>query len=368
MESILIVLAIPVFLAFMGLELLVARKRGRRLYRFADSIANLGNGIGEQVIGAFALPLTVGVYAAIWAHARLATISERSVAAWVVLFFAVDLCYYVFHRAAHRINFLWAGHVVHHQSEEYNLSVALRQSWAQQLFQWAFYVPLALAGFPPGMFLVMTTLNTLYQFFIHTRLVGRLGPLEWVLNTPSHHRVHHGVNPRYIDRNYAGVLIIWDRLFGTFEPEAKEPIYGLVKPLGSFNPLWANVHYWAEMASMARRTRRLRDKVAAFVAPPEWRPADLGGPVVVPEPDRDGPTLVASSDPARDRWVLASFLVVVSAASWFIYAAGTRGTHAPIVIAAALAILAAVIGWGVIYAPRERQRAMIASAPRRSRL
>ena len=110
-----------------------------------------------------------------------------------------------------------------------------------------------------------------------------------MLNTPSHHRVHHGVNPRYIDRNYAGILIIWDRLFGSFEPEGKEPVYGIVKPLGSFNPLWANVHYWAEMASMARRTRRLRDKVAAFVAPPEWRPADLGGPIVVPEPDRDRP-------------------------------------------------------------------------------
>ncbi|MDB4965462.1 MAG: uncharacterized protein JWN44_1151 [Myxococcales bacterium] len=368
MDSILIVLAIPVFLAFMGLELLIARRRGRNLYRFADSIANLGNGIGEQVIAAFALPLTFGVYAAIWAHARMATISERSVLAWVVLFFAVDLCYYLFHRAAHRINFLWAGHVVHHQSEEYNLSVALRQSWVQQLFQWAFYVPLALAGFPPGMFLLMTTLNTLYQFFIHTRLVDRLGPLELVLNTPSHHRVHHGVNPRYIDRNYAGILIIWDRLFGTFEPEGKEPIYGLVKPLGSFNPLWANLHYWSEMASMARRTRRLRDKLAAFVAPPEWRPADLGGPVVVPEPDRDGPTLLASADRARDRLVLVSFFVVVAGASWFIYAAGARGTGAPIVIGAALAILAAVIGWGVVYAPRERQRAMIASAPRTSRL
>ena len=133
-------------------------------------------------------------------------------------------------------------------------------------------MPLALAGFPPAMFLVTLTLNTLYQFFIHTRLVGRLGPLEWVINTPSHHRVHHGVNPRYVDRNYAGVFIIWDRLFGTFEPEGDEPVYGLVKPLGSFNPLWANLHRWVEIAAMSRRTRRLRDKLlrlarAARVAP-----------------------------------------------------------------------------------------------------
>jgi hypothetical protein len=256
---------------------------------------------------------------------------------------------------------------VHHQSEEYNFSVALRQSWFGQLTSWLFYVPLAIAGFPPAMFLVMTTLNTLYQFFIHTRLVGRLGPLEYVLNTPSHHRVHHGVNPRYVDRNYAGILIIWDRLFGTFEPEGDEPVYGLVKPLGSFNPLWANLHYWAQMADVARRTRRLRDKLRAFVAPPEWRPADLGGPVVVPEPDRSGPTLLAPPDPRRDRWMLAAFIGVNAAASWFIYAAGATGVANPTVIAGGVAVLAAVIGIGAVYTP-PRWRAMMASAPRRSRL
>src|SRR5262249_23680859 len=158
---------------------------------------------GEQVIQAFAIPITVGIYAWTYAHHRLMTQSPRSVVAWVILFFAVDFLYYAYHRASHRVNFLWAGHVVHHQSEEYNLSVALRQSWfGQQLTEWVFFIPLALAGFPPSMFLVMLTLNTLYQFWIHTRLVRRLGPLEWFLNTPSHHRVHHGVNPRYIDRNY----------------------------------------------------------------------------------------------------------------------------------------------------------------------
>jgi sterol desaturase/sphingolipid hydroxylase (fatty acid hydroxylase superfamily) len=368
MEAILIVVAIPVFFAFIGLELALALRRGRHVYRFADSIANLGNGIGEQVIAAFAVPLTVGVYAWVFAHARLTTLPRDSVAVWVALFFGVDLCYYVFHRSAHRINFLWAGHVVHHQSEEYNYSVALRQSWFGQLFQWVFYLPLAVAGFPPAAFLVMTTLNTLYQFFIHTRLVGRLGPLEWVLNTPSHHRVHHGVNPRYVDRNYGGILIIWDRLFGTFEPEGAEPVYGLVKPLASFNPLWANVQYWVQMASMARRTGRLGDKLRAFIAPPEWRPADLGGPVTVPEPERDGPTLVATANRARDRWVSASFVAVVVATSWFIWSAGTRGVWAAPVVATALAILAAVIACGLVYEPRAQKRAMIASAPRRSRL
>jgi len=195
MESTLIVLSIPIFLAFIGGELLIARWRGRRLYHFADSIANLGNGIGEQVIQAFCIPITVGVYVAVYAHARLQTLTP-SLLTWTVLFFAVDFLYYAYHRASHRVNFLWAGHVVHHSSEEYNFSVALRQSWfGQQLTEWVFFLPLALAGFPPPMFLLIITLNTLYQFFIHTRLVGRLGPLEWFMNTPSHHRVHHGVNP-----------------------------------------------------------------------------------------------------------------------------------------------------------------------------
>jgi sterol desaturase/sphingolipid hydroxylase (fatty acid hydroxylase superfamily) len=351
MESTLIILALPVFFAFIGGELLLARRRQLQLYRFADSIANLGNGIGQQVLAAFFIPVTVGIYAAVYAHVRVATLSTRSVTAWIVLFFAVDLLYYLFHRAAHRVNLLWAGHVVHHQSEEYNFSVALRQSWfGQQLTEWIFYVPLAVAGFPPAMFFVMLTLNTLYQFFIHTRLVGRLGPLEWFLNTPSHHRVHHAVNPRYVDRNYAGVLIVWDRLFGTFEPEVAEPVYGLVKPLGSFNPLWANLHRWVEIAAMARRTRRWRDKGWALLAPPEWRPADLGGPVIVPEPDRAGPTLLAPPDRTRDRRIALGFVAVLLAASWFIHAAGID-PRAPTVIAIGAAVLVTIVSFGWIYSP-----------------
>lgn len=351
MESALIVLSIPIFFAFMAGELVLSRRRGLRVYRFADSIANLGNGIGEQIIQAFCIPITVGVYATVYAHARLATLSPRSMVAWVVLFFAVDFLYYAYHRASHRVNFLWAGHVVHHQSEEYNYSVALRQSWfGQQLTEWVFFLPLALAGFPPAMFVVTITINTLYQFFIHTRLVGRLGPLEWVLNTPSHHRVHHAVNPRYVDRNYAGVFIIWDRLLGTYEPETVAPVYGLVKPLGSFSPLWANLHRWVEIASMSRRTERLRDKLYAWIAPPEWRPADLGGPVVVPEPDRDGPSLFAPPNRARDLRVAVAFAAVLAASSWFIHAAGAD-PHAPLVIVVAVAMLAAIVSFGWIYSP-----------------
>ncbi|HEY2744742.1 MAG TPA: sterol desaturase family protein, partial [Polyangia bacterium] len=311
MDSILIVLSIPIFLTFIFGELWLARRRGEAVYRFADSVGNLGNGIGSQIIAAFTIPITFGIYAAVFARFRFTTLSTHSVAMWIVLFFAVDFFYYWFHRAAHRINLLWAGHVVHHSSEEYNYSVALRQSWfGQPLTEWVFYLPLALAGFPPAAFLLMSTLNTLYQFFVHTRLVGRLGPLESFMNTPSHHRVHHAVNPRYIDRNYAGVLIVWDKLFGTFEPESDECVYGLVKPIGTFNPLWANLHRWFEVAVMAHRAGRLRDKLWAWLAPPEWRPAELGGTVTPPEPDRHGPSFFAAPDRRRDRLVLAGFVVV----------------------------------------------------------
>jgi hypothetical protein len=184
------------------------------------------------------------------------------------------------------VNFLWATHAVHHQSEEYNLSTALRQSWFTSFTSWIFYLPLAVIGFPTGMFVLIYTLNTLYQFWIHTRAVDRIGFFEAFLNTPSHHRVHHGVDPAYIDRNYAGVFIVWDRLFGTFEREGREPVYGTVKPLGSFNPFWANLEPWVQLFALARSTKRLRDKVAIFLAPPEWRPADLGGNVTIPDVSR----------------------------------------------------------------------------------
>jgi hypothetical protein len=226
----------------------------------------------------------------------------------------------------------------------------LRQSWFGSLFSWVFYVPLAVAGFPPGMYLVMNTFNILYQFWIHTRLVRRMGPLEWFLNTPSHHRVHHGVNPRYIDKNYAGVLIIWDRLFGTFEPEVEEPVYGLVKPLGSWDAVRANVQVWIDLYATARQTRRFRDKLAVWFKPPEWRPADLGGPVVVPEPG-DRSKFAVPPAPLRDRLVALQFAVVSAATMYFLYAQAS--VYKLVTVGVGLAILASVASWGFLYRPKQ---------------
>ncbi len=286
MDSRYIVLALPVFALSILLEILLSTRRPQLRYHLHDTLGSLSCGISQQVLLGF---LSVGgfvTYQLVQQHASLFAISPSSPLAWIALLFLDDFCYYLYHRASHRVNFFWATHVVHHQSEEYNLSTALRQSGLTGLTSWLFYLPIALLGFPLLMWLTMHTFNILYQFWIHTRLISRMGPLEWIFNTPSHHRVHHGINPRYIDRNHGGIFILWDRLLGTFAAEDKEPVYGTVKPLASFDPIWANLSDWQRLWQMSKATSRLRDKIWVWLAPPEWRPADLGGPVTVPEIER----------------------------------------------------------------------------------
>lgn len=271
-----IVLAIPVFFVLMGIELAWSAWTHRKAYRFNDFVANLGCGIGSQVVGAFTKAGILAIYLAVYDHGRLFTLPSTPLT-WLLAFVLVDLLYYWFHRLSHEVNFLWAAHIVHHQSEEYNLSVALRQSWWQGLFSFWFYVPIALLGVHPVVIVSVAAVNTLYQFWIHTKAIGRMGPFEWLFNTPSHHRVHHGSDPKYIDRNHAGTLIIWDKLFGTFQREEEEPVYGITAPLRSWDPLTANFHYWGDLFRLAHRCRSLKDKVLVFIKPPGWRPDYLGG-------------------------------------------------------------------------------------------
>ena len=268
----LIALSIPVFFALIGVELLVARLRDEKLYRYNDAVNDLSCGILQQVLGVFTKVIVFGGYVALYEAGHLLGMSAKSPAAWVVCFLGVDFFYYWFHRVSHEWSFPWGAHVVHHQSEEYNFAVALRQGAFQPLFSWVFYLPLALLGFPPLVFLTCASLNTLYQFWIHTRAIGKLGPLEWVLNTPSHHRVHHGSNEKYLDKNYGGVLIVWDRLFGSFQEEEEEPTYGIVKPLASWNPLWANVHFYADLIAKGRGARTLAQRIKPWLVGPSWEP------------------------------------------------------------------------------------------------
>lgn len=347
-----IALAIPFFFLLIGIELAVNVRRGDPRYRFHDSIASLSCGVGQQIVNLGLTALTVALYAFVHAHLAIFHIAASSPLGWVAVIVLIDLCYYSVHRASHRVNALWAAHAVHHQSEEYNLTTALRQSWLEAPLSVPFYLPLAILGFPPIMFVTALTVNTLYQFWIHTRAIRKLGPAEGILNTPSSHRVHHGIDPEYIDKNYGGMFMLWDRLFGTYQPEGREPTFGTVKPLASFDPLWANVEQWARLASMARATGRLRDRLVVWFAPPEWRPADLGGPVVVPEVDHANYRKYdVPSTRALDAYVGVHFAViaaVTTALLWF-----HRDAPAPIVVATAAWILATLVAWsGLVQARR----------------
>lgn len=271
-----IALSIPVFLILIIVELVYALYKKLDYYRLNDSISNLSQGIGSQLVGIFLKTITFFGYLFIYENWRFYSF-QNTLWTWILLFLAVDFFYYWFHRKSHQINALWAAHIVHHQSEEYNLTVALRQSWFQSGFSWVFYLPLAFVGFEPIMFLTISAFNTIYQFWIHTRAISRMGIFEWFLNTPSHHRVHHGSNPKYIDKNHAGTLIIWDRMFGTFQDEEEEVVYGITSPLASWNPVWANFHYWADLYSSSKKTRNIIDKIRIFINPPGWFPDYLGG-------------------------------------------------------------------------------------------
>ena len=313
-----VVLAIPVFLVLILLELAITRIQEKDFYRLSDSINDLSCGIIDQLLMAFLKTALFAGYVFVYDRYRLFSV-PGSLAAWAACFLGVDFLYYWFHRTGHEVNAFWAAHVVHHQSEEYNLAVALRQGAFQPAFSWFFYLPLALLGFPPLMFLTVTSIDTLYQFWIHTRVIGRLGPLEWVLNTPSNHRVHHGRNPKYIDRNHGGILIVWDRLFGTYQEEEEEPAYGITTPLRSLNPVWAHLHYWVELGGKARRATGLADKVRLFLKPPGWQPADMGGYVAAPEVD---PAHVKYDTPAPlglALYVFVQFLIVLGATTALLF-------------------------------------------------
>jgi sterol desaturase/sphingolipid hydroxylase (fatty acid hydroxylase superfamily) len=272
-------LAGPFFLALAAVEVVIAACARLDAYRLNDSLADLSCGIFDQILKVFGHGLLVLGYVFVYERWALFDVSAWPAAGkWLAafaLFLGVDFCFYWQHRFAHLWAAPWAAHVVHHQSEEFNLIVALRQSAFEEYLLAAFYLPLALVGFPPAWYVAMFSFNLIWQFWCHTRLIGRLGPLEWVFNTPSHHRVHHGRNPVYLDKNFAGTLIIWDRLFSTFEPEGEEVIYGITRPFKSWNPVWANFHYWAELARDAWQAPYGWDKVRIWFMPLGWRPRGL---------------------------------------------------------------------------------------------
>jgi sterol desaturase/sphingolipid hydroxylase (fatty acid hydroxylase superfamily) len=314
-----IALSVPVFFILIGMELVYGIVRNQKLYRLNDSITNLSCGIGQQVLGAWFKVIFMLLYIFVYNHS-IFKIPENGWT-WLVCFIGVDFCYYWFHRLSHEINAIWATHIVHHQSEEYNLSVALRQSWFQTLFSSMFYVPLAWLGFSPKMIVTVVAFNTLYQFWIHTKAIKKLpAPLEFIFNTPSHHRVHHGSNPKYIDKNHAGTLIIWDRLFGTFQKEEEEVVYGITTPLKSWDPVWANLHYWKELFVLATKAPTLKEKIQVFIAPPGWKPQSMGGREYPKEVNAQSFQKFDISIPRWIKWyVFIQFVFVIALTSYFMF-------------------------------------------------
>ncbi len=342
-----IVLSIPVFFILIGVELLISHFRAEKLYRLSDALTNISCGVGEQVTGVFMKLFVVTIYQYIFENFAIFTIPTTWLTG-IILFIAVDFFYYWFHRYSHEINLLWGGHVVHHQSEDYNLSVALRQGWFQKVFSFAFYLPLAFIGFDTLLFVTISSLVTLYQFWIHTKAIGKMGWLEWILNTPSHHRVHHGVNPKYIDKNHGGAFIIWDRIFGTFQEEEEEPVYGITKPLNSWNPFWANMQHWLDMYDTIKATSGWKDKLKIIFMPPGWRPVYMGGVIPVPEINLENYSKFATPSPAiLNQYVFFQYIFILTGAAVFLFTANQM--EFSVKVGAALLIVMAVVNTGALF-------------------
>ena len=342
-----IVLATPVFLALIALEFAVGLARGNNTYRLNDALASIGLGVMSQVTGVFGRLLRIGLYTLAFEHVALFRLPADSIWVWLFALVFYDFCYYWLHRAGHRVAVLWAAHAVHHQSEDYNLSTALRQTSSGFLLGWIFYLPMAMLGVPPLVFGVVALVDLLYQYWVHTQQIGKLGWFDRWFCSPSNHRVHHAVNERYLDKNYGGILILWDRLFGTFaeEDDAEKVVYGTRAPLRSFDPVWANLQVYKDLVLDSWRARSWADKLRVWLKPPGWRPADVAA--AFPKPAFDIHALRRYDPPASRaaQWAAALlFLGVLGATSAFLWFAHTLNLQQQLAGAAGIVALLWLIG------------------------
>ncbi|MCU6432189.1 sterol desaturase family protein [Undibacterium sp. Jales W-56] len=325
MQEKIITFASPVFFLLIAIEFIVARRRQRHLYRINDAINSLSLGVMSQVTGVFLKVLAVGIYAWVAQHFAIFNLSGDSWWVWISGLLLYDFLYYWLHRMGHETNLLWAAHVVHHQSEAYNLTTALRQTSTGALFGWIFYLPLALLGYPVQVFIIVALIDLLYQFWIHTEQIDKLGWFDRVFVSPSNHRVHHGVNDLYLDKNYGGILILWDRLFGTFieEQDAHPVVFGTRSPLRSWNPLWANLEVYKAVAADAWRTRSWRDKCRIWLMPPGWRPADVAATAPAKSFDIQRPEYNPPLSAAALWYCIVQFTIILQVATHFLTVAPT---------------------------------------------
>ncbi|MFZ5604202.1 MAG: sterol desaturase family protein [Pseudomonadota bacterium] len=314
MHNQIIAWATPVFLLLIFAEWWYSRRHALQLYRLNDSLSSLGCGVFTLLVELFAKSALLVLFAWVSQHAGMFEFSSSSWITWVLFFFLFDFVYYWCHRWAHEINFMWGGHVPHHQSEEFNLTTALRQGALQDIFMWPIFLSLALLGCPADVFIVTMTISKLYQFWIHTRVIDKVPFIEGILNTPSAHRVHHGINDIYLDRNHGGTFMIWDRLFGTWQEETETPIYGVRKRYQSWNPVWAHFEWLWLLWQDALKSTDPRDLVRIWFKPTGWRPENVAQESPYPVPDLQHYRRFDSRVDATRQWLaVAAFGVALYA-------------------------------------------------------
>ena len=275
-KSMIITLAIPVFFLLIIIEYFYGRYVGKNTYRLNDTVTSITVGM----ISRFPTMLNLGVQSVIFvyisSYLNMELLSVKNPFTWIIAFLLYDLSYYWMHRMHHEIKILWATHSVHHHGEDYNLATALRQTSTGWLWKWIFYMPMIILGVPGEVFITVAGVNLVYQFWVHTEHIGHLGFLEKIFITPMNHRIHHAKNKEYIDANYGGVFIIWDRMFGTYNPQRPDikPVYGTATPLNSWNPLWANFQVFSIMIKDTIKTKSWKDKIRVWFSKTYWRPED----------------------------------------------------------------------------------------------
>jgi alkylglycerol monooxygenase len=347
-----IVLATPVFFLLIAIEFAWGWAKGRNTYQLSDAINSISLGMMSQFTAVFTRLLRVGIYTAVYASLSLVPLDAAKEFwttwyGWLLALLFYDLCYYWLHRLGHESAILWAAHVVHHQSQSYNLSTALRQTSSGALLGWIFYVPMALAGVPPEVFGVVALIDLLYQFWVHTEHVPKLGWFDRWFCSPSNHRVHHAVNDLYVDRNYGGVLVVWDRIFGSFQEEddKEKCVYGTRSPLNSWDPLWANAEVYAALFKDAWHARNWLDKLRVFLKPPDWRPADVAARF--PKPAFDIQALQTYLPPvgrSAQALALGAFAALLAGVSVFLWHAEAMQQGAQLVWVVALALGLWIVG------------------------
>lgn len=317
-SSIIITLAVPAFFILIFIELIYGLASGKSNYRLNDTFTSISLGLISRYIPLLGLGIQGAAFAYVAQYYNLKLFSPSSVWVWVFAFFLYDFCYYWMHRLHHEVKVLWATHVVHHHGEEFNLSTALRQTSTGFLWKWIFYLPIFIVGIPPEVFVTVAGINLVYQFWVHTEHIPKLGWYEYVFVSPSNHRIHHAQNKHYVDANYGGVFILWDRLFGTYKEELEElkPIYGTAKPLKSWNPFKANLDIFREMLVDSTRTKYFKDKIKVWFSKPNWRPEDVKNkyPIIKNDLENFKPyNPEVSSEVKIYGWIQLLFLLVISA-------------------------------------------------------